>query len=439
MNYTSLQNTAVLLGVLVAGVFGGSSALFAQSRGINQDESKVPPYVLPDLLRQADGTRVTTRQSWEANRRPEILRFYETQMYGRSPARPGDMRFVVTVTDTNALGGLAIRKEVTIQLSKSPEAPQIHLLMYVPKKAMATRERPPVFLGLNFSGNQTVSADPGITLHEQWAKSENNGPLVRRMPAESTRGKEASSWQVEKILQRGYSLATFHYWDVEPDDADAYEHSVRAVFPKPNTGKPGPDEWGAIAAWAWGASCAMDYLATDRDIQASKVALMGHSRLGKTALWAGAQDNRFAVVISNDSGEGGAALSRRWFGETVDRINTVFPHWFCGNYKQYSNNEDKLPMDQHMLIALMAPRPVYVASAEQDLWADPKGEFLAALNAEPAYRLYGLEGLGATEMPGIEQPIGKFIGYHIRHGKHDVTDYDWDRYLDFADRHFGRK
>lgn len=435
MQYKLIQNTVILAGLMVAGVFGGgSSALLAQSQGINEDESKVPAYVLPELLRMADGTRVTTRQGWEEKRRPEIFRMFETQVYGRSPGRPDGMQFVVTATDTNSLGGLAIRKEVTIRLSKASNAPQIHLLMYLPK---AVRQRPPVFLGLNFSGNQTVIADPGITLHEQWVRSEKNGPWARRLPAESSRGTDASSWQVEKILQRGYALATFYYYEAEPDDADAYAHSVRAVFPTPDSGKPRPEEWGAIAAWGWGLSRAMDYLQTDPDITASKVALMGHSRLGKTALWAGARDSRFAIAISNDSGEGGAALSRRWFGETVDRINTAFPHWFCGNYKQYSNNEDKLPMDQHMLIALMAPRPVYVASAEEDRWADPKGEFLSALNAEPVYRLYGLEGLGVTEMPAVEEPVGKFIAYHVRRGKHDVTAYDWDRYLDFADRHFG--
>ena len=434
MPYIPRQLRAVLLGVLAAGALSGRSSS-AQSRGINQDESKVPPYVLPDTLRLADGARVTTRQSWETKRRPEIFRLFETQMYGCSPGRPAGMRFVVTATDTNALGGRAIRKEVTIHLSKSPEAPEIHLLMYLPK---GSRERLPVFLVPNFGGNQTVNADPGITLQEQWVRLEKKGPWSRRLAAETSRGKDADSWPVEKILQRGYALATFHYWEVEPDDADAHADSVRSAFPSSDTGKQGPEEWGAIAAWAWGLSRAMDYLETDPAIQASKVALMGHSRLGKTALWAGARDQRFAIVISNDSGEGGAALSRRWFGETVDRINTVFPHWFCGNYKQYGNNEDKLPMDQHMLLALMAPRPVYVASAEQDLWADPKGEFLAALNAEPVYRLYGLEGLGTAEMPAAEQPIGKFIAYHVRRGKHAVTAYDWDRYLDFADRHFGR-
>lgn len=431
---TPLQYSTVFLGLLLAVAFGGCT-LNAQSRGINEDESKVPPYVLPDVLQLADGGRVTTKQAWEANRRPEIFHLFETQVYGRCPGRPDDMKFSVTSTDANALGGRAIRKEVTIQLSKSPDAPQIHMLMYVPK---GTKQRPPVFLGLNFSGNQTVNADPGITLHENWVRAEKNGPWVKRLPAESTRGSDANSWPIEKIMERGYAVATFFYGDVEPDDADGFAHGVRAFFPAPASGKPAPDEWGAIAAWGWGISRAMDYLVTDPDVQASKVTVFGHSRLGKTALWAGARDSRFGIVVSNDSGEGGAALSRRWFGETVDRINTSFPHWFCGNYKQYNNHEDKLPVDMHMLIALMAPRPVYVASAEEDRWADPKGEFLSALNAEPVYRLYGLAGLGVAEMPAAEKPVGNFIAYHIRHGKHDITAYDWERYMDFADRHFGR-
>jgi (4-O-methyl)-D-glucuronate---lignin esterase len=407
-----------------------SSGGLAQQQGVNYDESKVPAYTLPDSLMMANGQRVTNARMWAEQRRPELLKLFETYEYGHSPGRPKEMTFQVASVDVNALGGKAVRKEILVNFTGRKDGPKMRLLIYLPQGA----QKPvPVFLGLNFGGNQTVALDPGITINPGWMRD--GWGVVNHRATEESRGVNACRWQLQKILARGYGLATAFYGDIEPDFNGGIRDGVRALYLRPGQSEPAADGWGAIGAWAWGLSRAMDYLETDKDVDAHRVAVMGHSRLAKTALWAGAQDARFALVISNDSGEGGAALSRRWMGETVRSINTSFPWWFCGNFKKYNDDVNALPMDQHELLAIIAPRPVYIATAAGDLWADPRGMFLAGKAADPVYRLLGTEGLGATKMPGIGQPVMTTIGFHMRCGPHDVTAYDWDQFLTFADRH----
>jgi hypothetical protein len=396
----------------------------------NYDEAKVPPYTLPDPLTTSKGKKVTDRATWMKLRRPELLKIFEENEYGRMPGKPQHLQFRTPEIDANAIGGTAVRKQIQVSFSSRQAGPSMNILMYLPKE----RSHPvPVFVGLNFRGNHTIQSDPAILLSKGWIP-EGEG-VVDHRATDKARGTDAKSWPVELILSRGYGVATIYAGDLAPDDKDHYQEGVFPLLQKPGEPQPRADESGAIGLWAWGLSRALDYLQTDHDVDAHRVIVIGHSRMAKAAIWAGARDPRFAAVVSNESGEGGAALSHRIYGETIRHLNDMFPHWFCGNYKKYNDRESELPFDQHELIALVAPRPLYVASAEGDQWSDPHGEFLGAKNADPVYRLLGTDGLGAENMPPLSQPIMTTLGYHIRPGKHNITPYDWEQYLAWADRH----
>lgn len=395
----------------------------------NYDESKMPAFELPDVLKTFDGKSITTRKQWEKNGRPELVKFFTEQMFGAIPGKLGYTSAHLVESSEEALGGKARRRQVELRFEKGAYSLRYTILIYLPKNV----KNAPVFLGYNFMGNHSVTNEPQIIISDAWTSNRENPDIKNNRFDEKSRGVEASRWAVDKITEAGFGIATLYYGEVDPDKND-FSDGIHPFFYAPGQQKPAPDQWGSIAAWAWGLSRVLDYFETENEIDEKRVIVFGHSRLGKTSIWAGATDKRFAGVISNDSGCGGAALSKRIFGETVGRINSSFPHWFCDNFKKYNENEQALPVDQHELLALIAPRPLYVASAAEDLWADPKGEFLSAFYATPVYKLYGKTGIPSEVMPPVNSPVGGTLSYHIRTGKHDVTDYDWEQYIRWAAR-----
>ena len=396
----------------------------------NYDEALVPHFTLPDPLVAEDGSIIASPEEWKSKRRPEILNLFKEHMFGEFPeANAERVKFQELQTKTDALGGLATQKEIKIFFDYPNETPQATILIFIPNDRQGDV---PVFVAPNFRGNHSTTEEESVTIIEPQIA---DGKIPLR--SSQTRGNAKSRWPFETIVKRGYAIATLYYEEIEPDVPTDFRYGVHTLF---TNFDPSSSSYPAtIGAWAWGLSRVLDSLEKIDGIDETKAIIFGHSRLGKTALWCGANDERFAAVISNDSGCGGAALSRREFGERVDIINKAFPHWFTKKFHSYGSCVNQLPIDQHELIALIAPRPIYIASAVEDLWADPRGEFLSALYADPVYRLLGTEGLdGVTEFPDVQVPVGRTIRYHIRSGIHDVTDYDWEQYLNFADDAFNR-
>lgn len=421
--------------IMMAAISVGVMRLCAQ-KPANYDESKAGGYTLPDPLILQDGERIHDPTTWTEKRRPELIRLFEENIYGHTPRRRlAGLHWKVFNVDRRALNGLATRKQVMIYFTRKEDGPKMDMLIYIPN---GVNKPVPLFLCMSFGGLNTIADDPGIEAGDVWSDT---APRVR-MPAASwvqkypqAAFKYSSMWQVKKVLNDGYGFAAIYYGDIEPDFLGGIDHSVRRLFFKPGQTKPAPGDWGAIGAWAWGLSRGMDYLETDNEVDHRRVIVMGHSRLGKAALWAGAQDDRFSMVIANCSGKAGASLLRHNYGETAKDIYNSFPWWFTENFQKYQDDVNELPVDAHELIALIAPRPVYLDGAIEDRWADPLGAILAANAAAPVFKLFGEEGLDIAKLPPPDSPIMHTLGFHYRPGVHAVTEYDWEQFLKFADLH----
>jgi hypothetical protein len=426
------MNAAIVLrGLSGVAVVGGLLIETVAAAPPNYDESAVASVTLPDVLAGPGGEPVTTAEAWRATARPHQFALLEKFVYGRRlPAASVSVVGAVERADVELAGGVkAVRLQARLRLGKGAGAPTTDVLLYLPQG-----HRSPVFLNLNFKGNQAETADPAVNLCRAWLPDDESAGVVGNRATEASRGVQARRWPVAEMVRRGYGMATACYGDVFPDRSDGRADSILGALGRPLEGDLPADEPGAIATWAWQLSRILDWLVTLPEVDRERVIAVGHSRNGKAALWAGACDERFAMVVSNESGCGGAALERRNFGERIADITTRFPHWFCPAFATYAGRENELPVDTHVTLAMTAPRPLYVASAAEDRWADPRGEFLAAVAASPVWQLFGREGLDTTAYPPVGTSIGRQVGYHVRVGKHDLLAEDWARFADFADR-----
>lgn len=396
---------------------------------VNYDEAQAGTYTLPDPLRLPDGKAVRDAKTWYNERRPQIVRLFEENQFGRSPELPSDLPYDTFDTGTPAFDGKAIRKQTTIYFSRDKNGPKMDLLVYVPAEA---HKPVPLLLNIGFSANSVTVNDPGVKEGEVWNRDH------KRVPAKQ--GMAIGRVNVIPLVDAGFGFATVYYGDIDPDFEGGLPFGVRALYLKPGQTQPAPDEWGAIAAWGWGLSRALDYLEKDPGIDAKRVALYGASRLGKTVLWAGARDTRFAAVIACCSGEGGAALSRRNSGETIAHLVAPgrFPYQFCANYAKHAPHPDQSPVDANMLVALMAPRPLLLQTGDTDYWSDPKGEFLAEKAAGPVYTLLGKLGLDTNDWPAAGVLIMHTLAYYMHAGGHGTLPGDWPIFIKFLQLQLGQ-
>lgn len=386
-------------------------------RDVVYDEAKVPPYDLPPLLVSSEGKPITSPGEWFNIRRPQLIALFGNVLYGVVPAPESPIRttFEVVRTQPAFMNGLATRKDVRIRFENARGSAEMLILVFSPN---ATSKPVPAFLLHSFAGTRDDGHDP----------DPNHPGLLR------------NGIPLGEFLQRGFGFVVVPQGDLVRHNEIEFLKGIHPLFYHNGQSFPKAYEWGVISAVAWGGSRAMDYLETDRDIDSKRIAIMGHSKMGKATLWTAAQDTRFALVISAQSGCGGAALWKRNFGENMEKMVTRFPYWLCRNAWRYANNEADLPVDQHMLLACIAPRPLYVHSGVEDTWADPLGEYLSAYHASEVYRLLGKKGLTSATPPPVGEAIVKSdVGYHNRPGGHSIERFDWLRFLEFAEFHLKPK
>jgi hypothetical protein len=415
------------------GVLLGSLVTLLAAANFPEFSALRPQASLPDPLTMLDGRTVKTAEQWIAERRPELKALFQHYMYGAIPPTQGSVRAKLVGQHGDFLGGTATLKLLTLQTGTSSNAPQIDLMLVVPKER---RGRAPVFLAMNFCGNHALTDDKRVPLARGWMGKGCQGCTDNR-PTEAARGTQATNWPLAELVRSGYALATFHSADIDPDRADLSD-GIYAWLAAGDLAKNNPTNRGTIAAWAWGFHRCVDYLVTQDDIDAKRIAAVGHSRNGKTALLAAAFDERIAMAFPHQAGCGGSAPSRGKTGESVQAINDRFPHWFNAQFKQFNSEPERLPFDQHCLVALCAPRPVLFSAAEGDQWANPSGQFEVLRAADKVYRLLGAEGLGASQMPGFDKLISSRLGYYIREGKHSMTAADWRVFIQFANHHWAK-
>lgn len=397
---------------------------------MNVSRSAIPPWQIPAL--PFDGT--CTPFEFNETVREQLKAPFRDMVFGNIPPRCEEISYK-TVSEESAFGGLAIRRQTDIICRHKGMEQILHLLLYIPA---GIQKKVPVFFGLNFKGNHSTTNDPGVIFYP-FVPYPAMIPGSRRWSefrvGEEGRGLQKERWEFERVLKRGYAAATMSYHDVFPDHPLAFKDSMMRFFYTEEQWNSPERDTGEICAWAWGIQRAIECLECSPELDMKRLIVHGHSRLGKTALWLGANDPRPAMIISSGAGACGDKMMHHYFGENFEWLKLWAPKWFRGNFPELVGRELEIPFDFHWLLAAIAPKRLYIAAGDEDTYADPEGQFASCAAASPAWRIFGASGLDGAEYPGCGKNTGKEVGFYLRHGDHGITPENWDAILEYTDRY----